>query len=116
MLSKEIKLSYVRVGDQLILGVIGSYSDCVNIINLLIYFFKQTLFLEVSKEAFEIINLSNTKEGSSIIFLGVRLSIIDLKLSSFKDTVAFTAPINSIASKLTEAGFLKGRKSIPKLT
>ena len=116
MFSKEIKLSYVRVGDPLILGVIGYYSDCVNIMNLLIDFFQQNLFLEVSKEAFEIINLSNTKEGSSIIFLGVRLSIIDLKLSSFKDTVAFTAPINSIASKLTEAGFLKGRKSIPKLT
>ena len=116
MFSKEIKLSYVRVEDQIILGVIGYYSDCVNIMNLLIDFFQQNLFLEVSKEAFEIINLSNTKEGSSIIFLGVRLSIIDLKLSSFKDTVAFTAPINSIASKLTEAGFLKGRKSIPKLT
>ena len=117
MLSKEIKLSYVRAGDQLILGVIGSYSDCVNIINMLIDFFKQNLFLEVSKKAFKLINLSNTKEASSIIFLGVRLSSLGdgLKLSSFNDTITLTAPINSIISKLTEAGFLKGRKPIPKL-
>ena len=116
MLSKEIKLSYVRAGDQLILGVIGSYSDCVNIINLLIDFFKQILFLEVSKEAFDIINLSNTKEASSIVLLGVRLSIVDLKLPPFNNGITFTAPINRIISKLTKAGFLKDRKSIPKLT
>lgn len=116
MSSKEIKLSYVRAGDQLILGVIGSYSDCVNIINLLIDFFKQILFLEVSKEAFEIINLSSTKEASSIGLLGVRLSIVDLKLSPFNNGITLTAPINRIISKLTNAGFLKARKSIPKLT
>lgn len=115
MLSREIKLSYVRTGDQLILGVIGSYSDCVNIINLLIDFFKQNLFLDVSKEAFVIINLSNTKEASSIIFLGIRLSIKDLKLSFFKNIITLSAPINSIKSKLTKAGFLKNGKSIPKL-
>lgn len=115
MLSKEIKLSYVRAVDQLILGVIGSYSDCVNIINLLIDFFKQNLFLEVPKEAFVIINLSNTKEVSSINFLGVRLSVKDLNRSYFNNIITLSAPINSIKSKLTKAGFLKNGKSIPKL-
>jgi hypothetical protein len=30
---RRVKLSYIRKGDQLIIGVIGSYSDCVHIKN-----------------------------------------------------------------------------------
>lgn len=104
------KLSYLRHGDELILGVIGSYLDCVNIINLLVDLFKQKLLLEVSNEAFVIINLSNKKKAaSSIIFLGV-------KLFSFNKRITLTAPVNSLMSKLTKAGFLKDKKPIPKLT
>ncbi len=114
--SNEVKLSYVREGDQLILGVKGSYSDCVNNLNLLVDFFKQNLLLKVSKEAFEIINLSNKKEASSIIFSGVRIYIPDLKLFSFNRKIIFSAPINSLMSKLTKAGFLKNKKPVPKLT
>lgn len=114
-LSNEVKLSYVRAGDQIILGLKGTYSDGVNIINLLRDFFKQKLSLEVSKEAFEIINLSNKKKALSISFLGVRLSILDIKLFSFNRTIMLTAPIDSLMSKLTKAGFLKDKKSIPKL-
>lgn len=113
--TNEVKISYVRAGDQIILGLKGTYSDGVNIINLLQDLFKQKLSLEVSNEAFEIINISNKKKASSISFLGLRLSILDIKLFSFNGTIMLTAPIDSLMSKLTKAGFLKNKKPIPKL-
>lgn len=113
--SSGAKLSYVRAEDQIILGLKGTYSEGVNIINLLVDFFEHKLSLKVPKEAFEIIDLSKKKQALSISFLGVRLSILDIKPLSFNRTIMLTAPIDNIISKLTKAGFLKDKKPIPKL-
>ena len=111
-----VKVSYVREGECLILAVEESYSDCVSVVNLIRNFFKQNLFIELSNEVFEIINTSSYKKD--IIFLGVRISISNLKhnaINGHSANIELEAPINHLKKKLTQAGFLKDKKPVPKL-
>jgi hypothetical protein len=136
--SNSVKLSYVRYEDQWILGLKGSYLDCVNILNCIQNFFKQELFLELPNESVEIIN---TKSAKYVIFLGVRIcvSYLQFKKENLRPknravilhphSIGFNhkiknpnsmeinleAPVNYIRGKLTKAGFLKDQKPVPKL-
>jgi len=106
----SVKLSYVRYEDHLILGIKGSYRDCVEKLNHIKIYFKQELFIELSSESVEILN---AKLAKYVIFLGVRLCIS--RLQSNQGSIRLEAPINYIKGKLTKAGFLKDQKSVPKL-
>jgi hypothetical protein len=126
----SVKISYVRYEDQWILGIEGSYLDCVNILNNIKNFFKQELFLELPDESVEIIN---TKLAKYVIFLGVRIRVSSLQLKKVYNNwegktldlnhnknynyieIRLEAPIKYIIGKLTKAGFLKDQKPVPKL-
>jgi hypothetical protein len=70
---KDKKLSYLRSGSELILGISGSYSDCLDIVAMLVNYFKLKLLIEIPKEAFIVVNL--TKQKSYVVFLGFRISM-----------------------------------------
>ena len=102
------KFSYIRYEDQWIIGVKGSYLDCINILNCIKSFFKKELNLELHEKSIEIFNV---KKAKHIIFLGTRICI-----SSHRNgDIRLEAPIINIKSKLTKGGLLHNMKPIPKL-
>ena len=109
----SVKISYVRYEDTWILGVKGSFRDCVNILNGIKIFFKQELRIELSDDSVEIIN---TKLAKYVIFLGVRLNVSTTLCRTKCARIRLEAPINYIKDKLTKAGFLNNLKPEPKLT
>jgi hypothetical protein len=73
------------------------------------------LFLELSDESVEIID---TKSAKYVIFLGVRICVSPCLYASRgrpSERIDLEAPIHYIRGKLTEAGFLKDQKPVPKL-
>lgn len=118
-ISNMLNISYVRYGDQLILGVVGSHLDCVNISNIIKNFFKQELFLELVNDSLKIINVKD----KSAIFLGVEICVtkpsstklVSSSLPFNKNSIDLVAPIPYIKSILTKAGFLKDGKPVPRL-
>ena len=109
----SVKISYVRYEDTWILGVKGSFRDCVNILNGIKNFFKQELRIELSDDSVEIIN---TKLAKYVIFLGVRLNVSTTLCRTKCAGIRLEAPMNYIKDKLTKAGFLNNLKPVPKLT
>lgn len=117
---KLIKLSYVRYLDQWVIGISGgSHSDCISISNMIRDYLKEELNLDMLNTDLEIVN-----SCASLIFLGVSITFVSNKDS--KNTISnvgkvqeqyikLIAPIRQIENLLTRAGFLKNRKSVPRL-
>lgn len=117
---KLIKLSYVRYLDQWVIGISGgSHSDCIIISNMIRDYLKEVLNLDMLNTDLEIVNSCD-----SLIFLGVSITFVSKKDS--KNTISkvgkvegqylkLIAPIRQIENLLTRAGFLKNRKSVPRL-
>jgi len=100
----SLKAHYIRYGDNFLLGVNGSYQDCVKILANLQNFLKKDCDISLTPPVgLEIINIKTAK---SLIFLGVLVYVRDFQLE---------VPINLIRNRLTNGGFLKDRKSVPKL-
>jgi uncharacterized protein YfeS len=97
------------------IGVKGSYRDCVNILNSIKNYLSKELLINLSEDSAEIINLKLTKY---IIYLGVRLYVNKFvnQITLLKsNNIILEAPIEQIKDKLTSLGFLKDSKSIPRL-
>ena len=111
------KLAYVRYADDWLVGVKGSKEDALEISNK-IQVILQNIGINISK--FTITNISKGKT----LFLETNISrakhttmINMLTNSSFINKpglLRMEAPLNRLAQKLTQSGFLKERKSHPK--
>lgn len=118
-------------------GVKGSYQDCVNISNYIKNYLSKELLIKLFDDSVEIINV---KLAKYVIFLGVRICVdkssrlfdkitnspaATSKTYSFgsraslqslnKGNIRLEAPIKYITKILTSLEFLKDSKPIPRL-
>lgn len=112
------KLVYVRYADDWILGVRGSYQDCVALLDNISKFLKFELKLNLSEEKTLI---TNSNKGKAI-FLGTLIS--KSQHQSFNRSLGFArrnnreirleAPLDRIIKKLREANILDGTVTAPR--
>jgi len=122
--NKDVIISYVRFEDTWMIGVKGSYQDCVNILNGIKDYLSKELLINLSDNSVEIINI---KLARYVIYLGVRLCVNkilntitilnnkDIIKNPKNKNIVLEAPIKYIMDKLTSLGFLKDYKPIPRL-
>jgi group II intron reverse transcriptase/maturase len=113
------KLAYVRYADDWIIGIKGSHTEAIFILNR-IKIFLESIHLKLSETKTKLTDLKRGK----ILFLGVIIKKANhtkyvrlVKTSSMKwnpRRLRFEAPLNLIYHKLNEAGFMKWNKSHPK--
>ena len=112
------KLVYVRYADDWIIGVRGSYSDCMEILSKIKAFLKEELKLNLSESKTLITNANNGKA----LFLGTHVfRSRHQTYTKYRGTlkragreIRLEAPMERIAKKLTEAGFIKDNVSTPR--
>jgi hypothetical protein len=128
------KLVYVRYADDFLLGVRGSYQDCVDLLNKITLFLKEELNLNLSAENTIITNANKGKA----YFIGTSISKPTPKprptskptpkakapLQSFQRSlvirqsipisIRLEAPLDKISHKLREAKILKGIVPVPR--
>ena len=135
--NKDVIIFYVRYEDTWMVGVKGSYQDCVNISNYIKNYLSKELLIKLFDDSVEIINV---KLAKYVIFLGVRICVdkssrlfdkitnspaATSKTYSFgsraslqslnKGNIRLEAPIKYITKILTSLEFLKDSKPIPRL-
>nr|UEX92783.1 hypothetical protein [Ophiocordyceps lanpingensis] len=112
------KLVYVRYADDWMIGIKGSRSDCIDIMNKVRQFLKNKLELELSEEKTLISNVNN----DHVTFLSTRIKRfqkvsfrrINGKLTRNVKGLRFMAPIDRIVKKLQTNGFLVNNMPAPR--
>jgi group II intron reverse transcriptase/maturase len=118
--SEEFKrLTYVRYADDWLIGIRGTHSEAVNILNQ-VREFCTSIELNLSETKTKLTSLNS----ETVLFLGTNISRSNhvsfsrmsttRRLSRNKLGLRFEAPIDRIKKKLTQASFLNKGKSAPK--
>lgn len=119
------RLSYVRYADDFLLGVIGSYKDCIKIRNDINEFLKDKLNLNLNLDKTAITNASSNRAN----FLGFEIHItpIDKRATIIRRNKAedklikvqqtsrplISAPVSKIVTKLKERNYCRGNNTNP---
>jgi group II intron reverse transcriptase/maturase len=112
------KLVYVRYADDWILGIRGTYGECVNLLSDIKTFLKEELKLNLSENKTLITNADREKA----LFLGTHVfrsrKQVYTKYKSFirraGREIRLEAPISRISKKLNEAGFMNNDIATPR--
>lgn len=112
------KLIYIRYADDWVLGVKGSYEDCISLLSQIKSFLKEELGLNLSEQKTLITNARTSKA----LFLGTKFG--KSHHQSFNKHLGFlrrnntgirmVAPLDRIMKKLNEAGLVRDKKPIPR--
>lgn len=119
------RMRFVRYADELLIGVIGSHNDCLDIKKDLSFFFKDKLGLDFSLSKILIANATKDKAH----FLGFDISITSnkqrqlvrstrsdgtVRLSAQTSRPQILAPLSKIVAKLESKGYCKkGMQGVP---